>query len=254
MLPLEQLQQQFLAMLTGDTMVTLGLSRISAPQSRRIYQRNYRETHIQALAETFVHVATLVGTDYFRQLAHRYVTANPSFSGDLNDYGADFPAFLEQLLPHAPAGEGLSYLPDIARLDWACFHALRAPCGNPHALSELTGWTELQQGNARMQLHPACTLIVSPYPLHRLWKLATGDAQTVDVDAGSEAVLVSRPGLEVQVSLLDTATACLIQQWQRQPLAASLQIVASRHPGTDFIRLLPTLAPLGAVGALWSHP
>lgn len=255
MSPLEHLQQQFLGMIIGDAPLTFGVSRIGALQSQRIYRRNYRENHVQSLAGTYTRVVTLVGDDYFRQLGWRYLAAHPGASGDLNDYGAHFPAFLEQLLPQAPGGERLPYLPDMARLDWACIQALRAPCGNPHALAELARWPPQHQGSAGMRLHPACTLLLSRFPLHRLWRLAEGEALTVDLDAGGEAVLVSRPAQTVQVTRLDAATTCLLQQWQTQPLAASLQQVAAHHPDTDITRLLPTLLPLGVIGELYrSHP
>ena len=52
--------------------------------------------------------------------------AHPSRSGDLNDYGEDFADFLADY-PHA---RELSYLPDVARLEWLVqivYYAADAP-------------------------------------------------------------------------------------------------------------------------------
>jgi len=254
MRPLEQLQKDFMVMLAGSSSMALGPSRVSAEQSQAIYRRNYRENHVQALADTYEHVATLVGMDYFHQLARRYLAIHPSRSGDLNDYGEHFADFLQELLPQAPGGEAIPYLPDMARLDWAWLRALRAPNGNTVALTTLASWPLEQQGEARMRLQPACTLLRSSYPLHALWRLASGEDLTVNLGMGGETVLVSRPGGQVQLHSLESATAFLIQHWmQGNTLAVSLAAVATHHPGADLGALFATINGLAVVGELWRN-
>lgn len=251
MQPLEQLQAHFMAMLSEGATVTFGPSRLSAEQSQVIYRRNYRENHVQALAGTYESVHTSVGPDYFRQLAHCYLAAYPSHSGDLNDYGGHFADFLAELLPETPGGESLPYLPDMARLDWACWQVLLAPRAQEPPLQTLLTWPAEQQGLARLRLAPSCQLLCSDYPVYRLWCLAQGEALRVDLASGGEAVLICRPGKAVQVQALDQATASLLLQWQSHTLAKSLEMVVTQHPDTDVSTLFAHLNTLALGGELW---
>lgn len=250
MQPLEQLQARFMAMLSEDATVTFGPGRVPAEHSRTIYRRNYRENHVQALAGTYENVLALVGPDYFRQLALRYLAAYPSHSGDLNDYGGQFADFLAKLLPEAPGGESLPYLPDMARLDWACWQVLLAPRAQGTALQALLTWPTEQQGRARLRLAPSCQLLCSDYPVYRLWCLAQGEALRVDLACGGEAVLICRPGKAVLVQALDQATACILLKWQSHTLAESLEMVVAQHQDTDVSSLFAHLNVLPLIGEL----
>lgn len=251
MRPLEQVQSDFLAMLAGQDAMDFGDSRVVATQTKTIYRRNYRENRLHALADTYEHALALVGRDYFRQLARRYVDLYPGESGDLNDYGEYFAEFLEQLLPAAPGGDNLAWLPDIARLDWARLQALRAPEEELSGLPALLLWPAEQQGEVRMRLHSSCTLINSGFPLYSLWLLARGDDQSVDLAAGAEPILICRIEDEVHVHALDVATAFLLQHWQTRPLAASLEVVHQSFPDTPLATLFASLNTLGAFADLW---
>lgn len=253
MLPLDTLQQQFMSALQHGSPITLGPSRIAPEQGLAIYRRNYLENHLTALTDTYASVLALTGDAYFRQLGRRYLAAFPSKSGDLNDYGEHFADFLAQLLPNAPGGDRLPYLPDLARLDWACFHTLRAPNGGENTLSALARWPVERQGLARIKLHPACTLLSSAYPLHAIWQLAQGKDMTVDLDHGGETVLISRPYGVITVSLLDTTDALLLNQWlQGHTLAETLQDVVAQLPETDVPAIFSRINSLAIVGELWS--
>jgi len=55
-------------------------------------------------------------------MAQGYVLAVPSVSGDLEDYGSRFPAYLAGV----ERAHGLPYLVDVARLEWALLQSLDA--------------------------------------------------------------------------------------------------------------------------------
>lgn len=69
---------------------------------------------IDAIEASYPVVTALVGRPFLREAARQHAAASPSASGDLNEYGEDFSAFLADY-PHAA---GLPYLPDMARLEW----------------------------------------------------------------------------------------------------------------------------------------
>jgi uncharacterized membrane protein YphA (DoxX/SURF4 family) len=105
---------------------------------------------------------------------HSYqTTTQQNFShtllaGDLHKFGGSFATFLETFEPAA----GLSYLPDMVRLEWAyheVFHATRHAPLDPLALA--TAPFE-RQGELRFRLHPAARLVESPFPILRIWQVS----------------------------------------------------------------------------------
>ena len=95
--------------------------------SRRfgVYRNNVIVSLVNALTEIFPTVQNLVGEDFFRAMASLYVRDNPPTSRLLFEYGATFPAFLDNF-EHAA---DLPFLADVARLErlWLdSFHAADA--------------------------------------------------------------------------------------------------------------------------------
>lgn len=59
-----------------------------------VYRNNVANSLIDALADTFPVVEQLVGTDFFRAMAHCYVRQSPPVSRLLVRYGENFPNFV----------------------------------------------------------------------------------------------------------------------------------------------------------------
>ena len=81
----------------------------------RIHRNTMLGALINALALTYPAIQRLVGEDFFAQVAREFILADPPRAALLTGYGAGFPDFLAsyRLL------DGLPYLPDVARLEWA---------------------------------------------------------------------------------------------------------------------------------------
>lgn len=249
---LEALQHGFLDTLRGSApRLPLGPSKIAAEQTWAIYRRNYLEGHIAALADTYGTVLKLVGADYFSQLARRYAAQAESRSGDLNDYGAGFADFLAELLPTAPGGDALPYLPDLARFDWAWFEVLRAPHRPVDWLFELLGLPAARWPQAKALAAGHC--LCSAYPIYRIWRLTEGDEAAVELNSGGEALLIARPG-PVRVSLLNAAEAAFVSRWfSGDSLETALEAALVADGDFDLPTHLTKLAALGAVRAIESE-
>lgn len=143
-----------------------------------IYSNHFRISLIEALAATFPVVFRLVGEAFFRAAARRFVTTSPPRQPRLFAYGEDFPGFLAAL----PEAAAVPYLADQARLDWAINAAWHAP--DPEAAAD------------RLVFHPALSLVVSPFPIDRIWRAnqepPLDDPATIDLDAGGVRLLVNR--------------------------------------------------------------
>jgi hypothetical protein len=159
-----------------------------------VYRNTIRANYRNALGATYPVVRQLVGAPFFDTAVDAYVAAHASTGGDLNVYGHLFARFLE----HYPHARELSYLPDVARLEWAVDEAGRAAdsAGTPEAiLSALAALPPDRVTAQRFVLDASCRFLVSAYPVYRIWEVhqpAFAGAITVDFDAGSEWLLVRR--------------------------------------------------------------
>lgn len=244
---LERLQSEFLAAIRGAACnVALGQSAVSPEQTWRIYRRNYVQSHIAALMDTYSTVCSIVGEGYFRHLAGVYVTQSDSLDGDLNEYGADFPAFLDG----ASAAQELLYLADVARLDWAWLQMLRATQRLDDWLPQLLSlpperWPAVRAiaGGVR---------IASAFPIFDIWKLAALDGEPVDLAKGGQTVLVTRPN-EVEVNLLSPVEDAFVARWLGgSTLEEALECALSTGQGLDIGTLLTRMAATGAVQSIES--
>ena len=178
-----------------------------------IYQNNTLSNYLGALAAVYPVVQALTGDAWFRQHAARYIAQTPSSSGDIQLYGETFPDYLAQL-------DALPYLADVALLEWhvhCVFHAAEATPLQPAALA---GLSPSEQTRLCFQLHPACRLIHSAYPVQRIWAVNqpdyAGDAQVQLADGGTP-LLVQRQGTEIHLVSL-SAPAYQLLQWSQQGL------------------------------------
>ena len=175
----------------------------------QLYRNNARATLAGALADVYPVVRRLVGDRFFRQVADRYAREVPSGSGDLHAFGDAFPELLEAL---AETRE-LPYLPDVARLEWACHEVLYGADHGPLAPASLAWVPESQWGLLRFRLHPASRIMASPYPALRIWQVnqdGWGGAATVDLAEGASQVLVVRPRREVELWPLSPGEHALV--------------------------------------------
>lgn len=187
--------------------------RLSPRQRLDIYRHNLFDSLGSALAAVYPTVAQLVGEGFFRFAAHEYIQAHPSRSGNLHDFGARLPEFLAQFEP----AQGLPYLPDSARLDWAwheVFHTNALPGADAaELLGRIAALPDEDRVQAGLQWQPAAQILVSPFPVLRIWQANQPgtDEDSVDLDAGGESVLVASRRGEVVLQRLGRAECALLQ-------------------------------------------
>lgn len=181
---LADLQRQFLAALAGDeTADVLALiddRHVDAVQRFAIYRNNWRSNLRNALCAAYPVVERLVGAEFFGWLADNYVDQQPSRSGNLDDYGFEFPEFIRQF----PAVAELPYLADVARLEWLADAVMAAP--------DIAIDVDV---DALTELPPHIRLMQSHYPVHRIWQVNQPDWQgdeSVSLEEGAVNLLIQR--------------------------------------------------------------
>ncbi|MGH8147296.1 MAG: HvfC/BufC family peptide modification chaperone [Rhodanobacteraceae bacterium] len=209
---LPELQRRFLAAIYDDG--ALGPVEAIAghglePSARlRIYRHSGSEIHTSALRVMYPAVLALVGAAFFDQTARGYRSTYPSDSGNLQKFGAQFAEYLQSL----PATRELSYLPDIARLEWLRQRAALAADADttlPATFVQLPAQAGVPR---RIGLHPSVQWLASRYPVLTIWRYAT-DPTPDDLqltDKGEQVVLWRESG-EVAMATLDAASLACIE-------------------------------------------
>jgi hypothetical protein len=161
-----------------------------------------------SVADTYPAVVHLVGAGALHGLVHRYARSLRRHSYNLNDVGADLPPFLER----DSLTERLSFLPDLAALEWRIARAFHAFESAPFAARSLASWTIDDFESARLRFQPSVAVVRSRWPIVCLWKARETPIDQIDIDLRDrpENALVHRSGLDVSCRPIEADEAdCL---------------------------------------------
>ena len=247
MSPLATTQEGFAqALLRARLRVPSSVAETAGPSRERrfaVYRNNVKASLIAALVAKFPVVHRLVGEEFFEATALVFIERLPPRSPVLAEYGGDFAVFLETFEPAAD----LPYLPDVARLEWARQRAFHAADATPVAIDRLAALAAADIGSARLVLHPAAAVVVSPWPIVSIWTTNTFDAEVrrIGPDRPGETALVTRPDHEVLVSLLPPGADLLLAALEEGTMLGEAMTNAP-----DAFDLPTTLASLFSAGAI----
>ena len=176
-----------------------------------IYRNNLQEVFLKALSLGFPVIQRLVGEDYFRQMGRLFLSRCPSRAGNLHHIGAPFPGFLRDQYDASP----YAYLPDIAQLEWACQECLIAPDVAPLDPTPLQTMAAGKLAGLRFDLHPACRLVSSEFPIVRIWRANQDDRDGTEVidlrQGGADFVVVRRSDAGIELHRLPPADFALLR-------------------------------------------
>lgn len=156
---------------------------IAVAERLAIYRGNTLGSLTDALADAFPVVCQLVGEQFFAVAAQAFVRAAPPAAACLAGYGAGLPDFLDAFEP----ARGLPYLADAARLDWAVHAAFHARDAEPLDAARVAALDPAVHPRLSFRPHPACHLVVSRYPVDRIWRAHQGDGDLADIDLTRDA-------------------------------------------------------------------
>jgi uncharacterized protein (UPF0276 family) len=168
-------QQAFAAGLFDAQLAPAALAQCKGEHNEHryaLYRGNLSATWTKVLGAAYPVIQMLVGEEFFGGLAQAYGRAHPSDSGDLNRFGAHYADFLRGF-PHVA---DYPYLPDMASLEWALHRAHYAPSADGVTAQQMAALSPQQLEAARLQLHPACTLLASAWAVVPLWQAHQADS------------------------------------------------------------------------------
>jgi putative DNA-binding protein len=179
---------------------------LAASQRLSVYRTTIAGSLANALRLSFPAVQRLVGEMFFEGAAQVFVHERPPLGACLDDYGADFPDFLERFEP----ATSVAYLADVARLEWAVTRALHAADVEALDPAKLAEMAPCDHDRVRFVPHPSLSLVRTRYPAHAIWRavLAGDDAAmaAIDLASGPAWLLVERLAAGVEVTRIDEPT------------------------------------------------
>ena len=239
---LETLQADFSAALFHANPAPLLMSALAGDETRALdslalYRVNLRAGWERALTSAYPVVRALVGADFFRGLAHAYGRQHPSVSGDLNRFGANFPAFVSAF-EHV---RSLPYLGDVAELEWSV-HVARYAADSRHlARSCVAALSPHDLLAARFTVNPACAWQRSTFPVVSLWRAHQPHSSVAlprALDSG-EWALVVRPRWQPEVLVSGAGEiAALTQLRFGRDMEAAIEAAVQAQPEFDFAKAL----------------
>lgn len=246
---LHKLQREFMAWILGDNAATAtdsvhgnGL----APDARLGIYRNIIFSNLTAtLATDYPAIKALVGDVFFESAATRYIRDEPSRSGNLQNYGARFPEFLAQL----PEAASLTYLADVARLEWARQESLLAADAMLLDPARLLDVAEDRQHALQLQLHPSLRLVDSVHPILDIWLFCQNpDGKRLNLDANGQCVMLWRSDSQIAMRAIDTGLRVLLHSMQMGTrLIAAHDAAIAADEGFDLNTALQSLFADGLI-------
>ncbi|MBS2132263.1 putative DNA-binding domain-containing protein (plasmid) [Burkholderia thailandensis] len=164
-----------------------------------IYRNTATSVLVNALRLAFPAVQRLVGAEFFDSAATLFCRWALPRSAWLDEYGAQFPAFLAGM----PQTAMVPYLVDVAGLEWQVNGVLHAPDAPLLDLARLNDLDEAALGRLQLRSHPAARLLRCQYPADLIWRavLEQDDRalRAIRLDDGPAHLLVQRTDAGVDV-------------------------------------------------------
>jgi hypothetical protein len=237
-----RLQQQFLSTLCNSSSrksiarEVVVSKKLSAQEKLAIYRNSMQQNLIKTLCNTYPVCYQLVGEEFFRGMVTKYSEKMLSVSVDLGNYGADLAKFIAKFLP----AQSVSYLSDIAKLEWSLHQLSRGKDNAVFDFSQLNHLSEAQQLHVVFELPINSFLLNSQYPIKKIWQLHQPDYQgetTIDFNIDVERLFLCRSGFAPTIQELSNQEWLLLKAIKRGKTVAELT-----HKQ---IALLPTLVERG---------
>jgi hypothetical protein len=205
-LSLRELQLAFRGSITGpasNDLLSLIAGDVFAPDERfSIYRNNVLSRLSETLREAFPVVRQIVSAQFFDYAAHTFIEGHLPSEACLATYGADFPKFLKSF----SAVSQLSYLPDVALLEWSISEVVRAA---PEVWQPISLLRDLRgdPASVRLRLTPCVQFLRSDSRIDQIWIAHQDhtDSSTWHIDSGA-ANLSIHAGESLRLNILPQGT------------------------------------------------
>jgi len=200
------LQQEFISHINSkskkEIISSLPYSNQESLARLNIYRNNVFGNFTSVLSSIYEVVQKLVGEKFFEQISEEFIKKYPSKSGNLDDYGFEFPQFLKRIQKKYK----LPYLSDVAHLELLFHKAYLSKKTKDFDLEKFQKIAPQNFSNLTFFLHPSCFLFSSKFPVFSIWKnnieskkpkkLSLNNPEMVLVNKGLGKVEIEKLNLE----------------------------------------------------------
>jgi hypothetical protein len=237
-------QHAFALALAGEGSADTPLADPAIMRALAVHRNTSAKVAQDALAANYPVVHALVGEDSFFGCAEAFVERHPPRDPRLCLYGEGLPEFIAGYPPFSQA----PYLTDVAALERRVTEALFAADAEPLDGAAFARAVEL---DASLILHPAVRFAAVASPAASIWLAHQPDAPPDALESlawAEEAVLVSRPGMSVQVATIDSGALAFLKACRAGATVAQAALAASALDA-DVSALVANLITAGAFRA-----
>jgi hypothetical protein len=208
----KELQQDFCAHLFDNKskkiINSLPYSNQEALARLNIYRNNVFGNFESVLSSIYPAIKRLVGEDYFEKLVVDFCKKYPSRSGNLDDFGSEFPQFLKQIQRR----HKLPYLPDTARLELFFHQAYFCKDAVDFDLKKFQKIPPENFFDLTFKLHPSCFLITSKFPIFSIWQSNVSEKKPKKLSLQqAESAIISKALGQVEIIKLSAAEFIFLQ-------------------------------------------
>lgn len=229
--------QRGLADVALTNALTPMLERVSAARGSKerrleVYRTNTLNSLTNVLIAAYPVVERIVGTHFFRATAQAFIAAHPPHQPVLYRYGGAFADFLEGFEPAA----NLSYLPDVARLEWARIESYFAVDNSPLDPQRLAELRPEQVASVVLTPNPSARLISAVHPVFEIWAANQPEetnVRQVDLAVEEQGLVLRREHAVTQRTIPKGEYAWLNALFAQDPLGTATEVAAATDPDFD---------------------
>jgi hypothetical protein len=213
----------------------VGASSLLPAERLSVYRNNVFIALETVLAAVFQVVRRLVDPRFFSFAADSFIREHFPTERCLFEYGKAFPEFLQEF----PPANGVAYLADVARLEWAIYRINIAAPTMPLPLSVLEGIGKDAAG-PQLSVHPATAYLRSCYPIDVIWATNQSDREPENVVLeASDFYFEVRGGKDLSIRRLPQSVwafrFALRGLTLGQAIEAALEIDSDFHLSTEIV-------------------
>jgi hypothetical protein len=204
-----------------------------------IYRRAYHLRLIECLLDDYPAVAATLGEEAFEELCRKYIAVHPSTDVSLNAYGRNMSDLCRTALkpPFSPvrsASGDLSFVADLAALEWAIVEVIHAATADPLTMTGLAEVPASRWADARLVATPAFRMLRFGYPVNQYFQAFREGSRPEVPPPATSSVVVYRSGPTIwRMDLSEAAFDLLHALTSGQSLAASLEGASAALSGVD---------------------
>jgi len=195
----------------GIGAVVRGDDRLDAVARLDVYSRMYFFRLLECLIEDFPALHAVIGHEAFHALAREYSATHPSEHPSVRMLGRRVGEFLEG----HPLSREWTWLPDLARFEWALLDAFDAPDAAPLPADRLRKLAADEWPETRFALTPSLRILESRAPVQEAWAAAIDGREAPALAEEPTVLRVWREELSVFHRVIDEVERVTLRALER---------------------------------------